>query len=222
MGDPTSEFSLTPEEQRFFVRFFRRLAVPYATGIGALAGGVTALLVAWSIAGGEGTSDAVAPRDSLPLESAALAPPLVDDGARARLSRLQEELGGLRAQLDEIGEKAVERPTGRVADPKLAQEVASLGKALQQLKRELQGHATTLASLRNQPSVPAAAAAGDTSDIAPLQARLEGVEARLTASKELRERIFELENRQRSETKQMLERLYKLEQSVFQAGGAAQ
>ncbi len=226
--DRTSDFSLTPEEERFFVRFFRRQMLPIAAGASVLAAVLVALLVAGTT-GNDGPT-LQRPHDPGPTESAGLAPPLVDEGARSRLERLENQL----TQLGERLEKLATAPTKTAktaGSPELAGEVAKLRRELGQLKKSLQTQSTTLAQLKDRPAFPAAPAAGDeVADLGPLTARLLGVEkrqdseekARLDTARELRARVFTLEEgresherRQLEANAQILQRLERLEQALL-------
>jgi hypothetical protein len=167
MGDVTVQgFSLTPDEEKFFVRFLRQRALPLAAAVSALAGGLTAAVLSCSLA-----PAAVSHRSEAVelLEAPGLAPPLADEQARAELTALRKQIAALSAQ--------------PVADPSSAApddaRVAELRRAVDTLKRELQTLATSVTELQRRGSQsPASPDAAAPAELEPLRKRLVNVEVR--------------------------------------------
>lgn len=222
MGDGSQGFSLTPDEERFFVRFFRRRALPFDAVVGAVAGGIAA-----AVLGGIFVPAAVAPV-SEPIEvfdSPGLSEPFVDEQARAELAALRRAVAELRAQPTASPEPAepAEPDHGRLAE---------LRRSVDGLKRELQTLATSVTELRSRPfpdSVPAAPDAAASPDLEPLRTRMFNVEARQDREEtsrlewagivEQRVRNLELARHSRESEEQaalqgILDRLHNLEQTL--------
>lgn len=172
MGDMTVQgFSLTPDEERFFVRFLRRRALPWSAAVGVLAGGLTAGVLTCSLAADPTAPSAFDAEQA--LEVPGLSAPLADEQARAQLAALRKEFEGLRA-----------RPTSAAPDAAPALDdvrVAELRRSVDGMKRELQTIATSVTELQRRTSgnsAPAAADGASASEVEPLRARVFNVEAR--------------------------------------------
>jgi hypothetical protein len=172
MGDGTVPgFSLTPDEEKFFVRFLRRRALPISAAVSALAGGLTAIVLSCSLA-----PTAAPLRDDAfdAPEDHALAAPLADEQARA-------ERASLRKQIEALSERPA--PAARAdGSPGAADElVAELRRAHDTLRRELQTLATAVTELQRRSqtgAVPAAADSTAPAELEPVRKRLFNVEAR--------------------------------------------
>jgi len=220
MGEPTTAgFSLTPDEERFFVRFLRRRALPLAAAVSALAGGLSAALLSCALA-----PTAATPSPAFP-EGDALAEawrPVADEQARAELAALREQLAVLR-------EKAARTPASQAA-PRDPGEVGELRRAIDSLRRELQILATSVSALETRPpgSVPASLDDAASVEIDPLRKRVYSIETRQDREEasrlewagnvEQRVRNLELarkarEAEQQASVQAILERLHQLEAS---------
>src|SRR5262245_34791618 len=161
MGDQTIPgFSLTPDEEKFFVGFLRRRALPWSAAVSALAGALTAGVLMCS-------------QPSAP-PSAQQFVPLADDQARTELANLRAEIEALRAQPAQTAAPS----TVPAADDA---RVAELRRSLDGLKRELQTIATSVTELQRRAgseSTPAAPDAAAPADFEPLRKRMLNVEAR--------------------------------------------
>jgi hypothetical protein len=171
MGDTTAVqlFSLTPDEERFFIRFTRRHALPLAAAVSALAGGLSATLLSCSLVA---QAPAVASSEAVePLEAPGLAPPLADEQARAGVAELRAELAALRDQPARADALAPPAPTERFDD---------LQRSVDGLKRELQTLATALTELQRRSGGEALPAAADAAppQLDPLRKRVTNIEAR--------------------------------------------
>jgi hypothetical protein len=216
MGDVTVQgFSLTPDEEKFFVRFLRQRALPLAALVSALAGGLTAAVLSCSLAPAPASHDA----DALELlEAPGLAPPLADEQARAELVALRKQIDALRDQ--PVGDAAPAAPDDA--------RVAELRRAVDNLKRELQILATSVTELQRRSSqAPAAPDAAAPAELEPLRKRIFNVEtrqdreeaSRLEWAGNIEQRVRNLETARRSrEAEQqaamqgILDRLHDLEQ----------
>jgi hypothetical protein len=215
MGDLTVPgFSLTPDEEKFFVGFLRRRALPWSAAVSALAGGLTAGLLMCSRPSGPATTT-----------SAEQAAALADDQARAELARLREELEALRAQ----PAPAAAPSAAPAADDA---RVAELRRSLDGLKRELQTIATSVTELQRRTSgesTPASPDAAASAEFEPLRKRVYSVEARQDREEsarlewagnvEQRVRNLELARRTREAEEQaalqgLQDRLQRVEQSL--------
>ena len=215
MGDQTIPgFSLTPDEEKFFVGFLRRRALPWSAAISALAGALTAGVLMCS-------------RPSAPSApaSARQTVPLADDQARAELADLRAELAALRAR---PAQAAVPGSAPAADDAR----VAELRRSLDGLKRELQTIATSVTELQRRASsesTPASPAAAAPAEFEPLRKRVFNVEARQDREEtarlewagnvEQRVRNLELSRRAREAEEQaalqgLQERLQRVEQSL--------
>jgi hypothetical protein len=165
-------FSLTPDEERFFVRFLRRRALPWSLAAGVLAGALTAGVLTCQM-----SPPPAAPHMEVELEEDAMPAPLADEQARAELASLRQELQALRARSAEPD----------AAEPDEAR-LAELRRALDGLKRELQTIATSVTELQRRApgSSPAAPDAAATGDLEPLRRRVLGVEERQDREEEAR------------------------------------
>jgi hypothetical protein len=167
MGDLTVQgFSLTPDEEKFFVRFLRQRALPLSAAVSAIAGGLTAAVLSCAMAPPTGAPGATS------AELPELSRPAADEQARAELVLLRKELAALR-----------ERPAASAAAapaPRSDDELAELRRALDSLKRELQILATSVSALQDRPSgaVPASIDGAAPTELEPLRKRIYNVETR--------------------------------------------
>jgi hypothetical protein len=220
MGDVTVQgFSLTPDEERFFVRFLRRRALPWSAAVGVLAGGLTAGVLTCSLAP-DPTSFGFESEHGVP----GLAAPLADEQARTELAALRKELEALRA-----------RPASAASAAAPAEDdarVAELRRSVDGIKRELQTIATSVTELQRRTtggSAPAAADGASAAEVEPLRARVFNVEARQDREEaarlewagnvEQRVRNLELARRARETDEQaalqgLFDRLHAVEQTL--------
>jgi hypothetical protein len=222
MGDGTVPgFSLTPDEEKFFVRFLRRRALPISVAVSALAGGLSAIVLSCSLA-----PTAAPLRDDAfdAPEGHALAAPLADEQARA-------ELASLRKQIEALGERPAPADAPAGAQGESDEELAELRRAQDALRRELQTLATSVTELQRRVqtgAVPAAADSSAPADLDPVRKRLFNVEARQDREEasrlewagnvEQRMRNLELGRRTRESEEQaaiqaILDRLHALEET---------
>lgn len=218
MGDRTvTGFSLTPDEEKFFVAFLRRRALPWSAAVSVLAGGLTAGILTCSSPSEPRTARS---------EPGAVAV-LADEQARAELASLREQLQALRAQ-------PAPAASSSAASPADDSRVTELRRSLDGLKRELQTIATSVTELQRRTagdSAPASPDAAASADVEPLRKRMLNVEsrqdreeaARLEWAGNVEQRVRNLEQARRSreaEDQAALQRIQdRLQQVEQELGG---
>ena len=175
MGEPSSQFSLTASEERFFVRFFLRRAMPYAAAAGATLGAVAAVTIGFVVARPTAEADLDGVLQQVQLERA-----FELDALRAELSQLSEASGAQTEDSDAF--------SGRIEafEKKLKNFESELTKLDRKYAKRLKGLQGTASSAEPDPAVERR--------IFNLEARMNREEvAQQNLSKDLLGRVHKLE-----------------------------